>query len=57
MSSLLVFFYIKNTNEDEIFKVWQCFTGVLKQEHVKGFTGRTRLLSSWIINDFLNETY
>ena len=29
----------------------------LKQEHVTGFSGRNRLLSSWIINDFLNETY
>ena len=29
----------------------------LKQEHVTGFSGRKRLLSSWIINDFLNETY
>ena len=29
----------------------------LKQEHVTGFSGRNKLLSSWIINAFLNETY
>ena len=29
----------------------------LKHEHVTGFSGRDRLLSSWIINEFLSETY
>ena len=40
MSSLLVFFqYIKNTNEDEFFKVWQCFTGVyyVDTDEITGF--------------------
>ena len=25
---LISIFYIKNTKEDEIMKVWKCFTGV-----------------------------
>ena len=29
----------------------------LKHEHVTGFSGRDRFLSSWIINEFLSETY
>ena len=29
----------------------------LKHEHVTGFSGRDRLLSSWIINEFLSATY
>ena len=27
----------------------------LKHEHVTNFNGRNRLLSSWIINEFLND--
>ena len=40
MSSLLVFFqYIKNSNEDEFFEVWQCFTGVyyIDTDEITGF--------------------
>jgi len=40
---LISIFYIKNTNKEKIFKVWQ------------DFRGRDRLLNAWIINEFLKR--